>query len=140
MKKIYLSILVIGFIFYIGCSKDNLSNNVKESDNAKKISVAVSIIPEETFVKAVGGDLVDVITMIPPGGSPTNYQPTIQQMTKLSDSKLYFSIGVAAEEANIKPKLKEYNENINLVKLEDVVSEAYEDRFFEEEEHEDEHV
>ena len=41
-----------------------------------KLTVAVSIPPAETFVKAVAGDLVDVVTIIPPGNSPANYQRT----------------------------------------------------------------
>jgi zinc transport system substrate-binding protein len=35
----------------------------------------VSIVPEETFVKAVCGDAFDVLLMIPPGASPETYEP-----------------------------------------------------------------
>lgn len=35
------------------------------SDSSDKPTVAVSIVPQSTFVKEVAGELVDVVTMIP---------------------------------------------------------------------------
>ena len=59
--------------------------------------IAVSIVPEETFVKAVAGDLADIIVMIPPGSNPENYEPTPAQRQNLETASLYFAIGVPAE-------------------------------------------
>lgn len=127
-------LIIVFTILMVGC---------KEQDNKTKsdegIVVAVSIVPLEGFVNKIAGDFVDVVTMIPPGFSPENYQPTIQQMTKLSDSKVYFSIGVQADETSIVPKLKTYNKNIELVPLDKEVSKVYKDRFFDEEDNEEHH-
>ncbi len=82
-----------------------------------KPRIVVSIIPQKTFIKAVAGDMVHVITMIPPGYSPANYQPTPLQMTEFSKADLYFSMGVPSEEANILPKVTELNKNIKIVSL-----------------------
>ncbi|MCT4605151.1 MAG: zinc ABC transporter substrate-binding protein [Marinisporobacter sp.] len=92
--------------------------------------VAVSIVPQETFVKVVGGDLIEVITMIPPGNSPENYAPSPRELQMLSKSRVYFSIGVPTEKANIIPKLASINENIELIPLEAEVSKVYKDREF----------
>ncbi|QEK11226.1 ABC transporter substrate-binding protein [Crassaminicella thermophila] len=128
MKKIYnksIFLLLVSFIFFsfIGCSKD-----VTKID--KKIKVAVSIVPQKTFVEAVGGDLVEVVTMIPPGNSPENYAPSPRELQILSESSIYFTIGVPAEKANILPKISDINENIQMVSLEEEVSKVYKDREF----------
>ena len=95
-----------------------------------KLKVAVSIVPQATFVKAVGGDLVDVVTMIPPGGNPENYAPTPQQMAQFSDARIYFSIGVPSEKANILPKVKDLNKNITMVDLPTMIDAVYPARTF----------
>lgn len=114
-----LLILIIGIMFIaVGCS-----NSKHQSSN--KINVAVSIVPEETFVKAIAGDLVNVVTLIPPGKSPENYAPTPKVLQELSDSKLYFSIGVPAEKAGILPKLKSLNSSIKVVDLSEAANKIY---------------
>ncbi len=93
-----------------------------------KLTVAVSIVPEETFVKKVAGDLVKTVVMIPPGYSPANYSPNPREMQALSDSSIYFSIGVPTESANIIPKLKGINGKIELVPLNEYVEKFFESR------------
>jgi zinc transport system substrate-binding protein len=110
------------FFSVIGCNK--------EVSNIEKLTIAVSIVPEETFVKAVGGDLVEVVTMIPPGNSPENYAPSPRELELLSKSSVYFSIDVPTEKANILPKLSSINENIEVVSLASEVSKVYKDREF----------
>jgi zinc transport system substrate-binding protein len=128
MKKISILIIVFALLISIvGCTK-NISHNV--DSNNQKMTIAVSIIPQETFVKKVAGDLVDVIVTVPPGNSPANYQPTPKQMAMLSDAKVYFSIGVPTEKANILPKLKDFNKDIKQVSLDDKVGAIYPHRHF----------
>ncbi|MCI1930308.1 MAG: zinc ABC transporter substrate-binding protein [Clostridia bacterium] len=93
----------------------------------EKPIIAVTIVPEETFVKAVCGDLDDVITMVPPGNSPENYEPTPEQMEKFSKASLYFSIGVPTEEANILPNVGD----VKVVSLQGKVADVYPERKFE---------
>jgi zinc transport system substrate-binding protein len=60
----------------------------------EKPVIAVTIVPQQTFVEAVCGDLAEVITMVSPGNSPENYELTAREMERFSDAALYFSIGV----------------------------------------------
>lgn len=115
MSTLLFCILILNLL--IACQENVTYSN--------KIQVAVSITPQESFVKAIAGDLVDVITLIPSGASPANYQPTIKQMSMLSEAKIYFSIGVPTEKANIKPRIKDLNKNIKVVELEEIVDKAY---------------
>ncbi len=96
-----------------------------ESDEAQRIIVAVGIVPAAAFVERVAGDLVEVVTMIPPGNSPANYQPTAQQMQQVSDAALYFTLHMPTEDANILPKLTDFNRDIRVVDLRDAVSAVY---------------
>lgn len=126
-KNLLVFLISISVIFSSGCSILEKSSN---KNIEKKFSVAVSIVPQETFVKEVGGDKVDVITMIPPGKSPENFAPTPDIMEKLSDASIYFSIGVPTEEASILPKIKDFNKNIEIVNMADEVSKVYAERKF----------
>ncbi len=80
MRFVLISILFVSFLFA----------NVK---------VAVSILPQKFFVKKIGGDLVDVTVMVPPGSSPATYSVKPSQLKALKEAKIYFSIGVPFEKA-----------------------------------------
>ncbi len=125
MKKIVMVLLLISCVVFSGCANQSISKS-KET----RLQVAVSIVPQATFVKAVAGDLVDVVTMIPPGKSPGNYAPTPQEMEKFSKSSLYFAIGVPAENANIIPKSAELNKSLKVIKMNDEVKKVYPEREF----------
>jgi zinc transport system substrate-binding protein len=62
------------------------------------LRVFVSIPPQRYFVKRVGGDLVDVSVLVPPGQSPHTYELTPKQMVRLSEAHVFFRIGIPFEE------------------------------------------
>ena len=57
--------VLLSTLYLAGCS-----NEATEEAAAEKPVVAVSIVPEQTFVEAVCGDLVDIVTLVPAGSSP----------------------------------------------------------------------
>ncbi len=132
MKKsvsIYTLILVaLSLLMLAGCSSDK--NTTAPADGTPKATIAVSIVPEQTFVKAVAGDLVDVVVMVPPGSNPENYAPTPQEMVKLSNAVLYFAIGVPTEKTNILPDIHDLNPQIQVVDLPAAVARVYPEREF----------
>ncbi|SHI08596.1 zinc transport system substrate-binding protein [Clostridium collagenovorans DSM 3089] len=125
---IFALTLVFIMSFITGCNKDK-DSNAKDKTNAKPV-VAVSIVPEETFVKEVAGDLVDIVTLIPPSQSAESYSPTPKDMQKFSEADLYFAIGVPAEENNIMPKISDFNKDLKVVNLDKAVSKEYKDLEF----------
>jgi len=62
-----------------------------------KVDAVVSILPQVSFVKAIGGDKVNIALMVEPGNSPHSYEPKPSQMKEISKAKLYFAIGVEFE-------------------------------------------
>ncbi|MBN7772182.1 zinc ABC transporter substrate-binding protein [Clostridium aminobutyricum] len=121
------SILIVSLFLLTGCSNNAAENEAKEKNGTDKMIVAVTIVPEQTFVEAVCGNLVDVVTMVPPGSSPENYEPTPQQIEKFSKADVYFAMGVPTETANILPNAGE----VKVVALQDKVAQIYPDRRFE---------
>ncbi len=80
------------------------------------INVAVSILPEKTFVKAIGGDKVNISVMVLPGNSPHTYEPKPSQMKDIAKSTLYFAIGVEFENVWLN-KFKNLNKNMQIIDL-----------------------
>ena len=61
------------------------------------ITVAVSIAPQKFVVKGIGGNLVKVLVLVPPGAEPHTYEPSPRQMARLSKAALYLTVGVEME-------------------------------------------
>ncbi len=85
------------------------------------INVVVSILPQQTFVKAIGGDKVDVALMVRPGNSPHTYEPKPSQMIEIAKADLYFAIDVEFEHVWL-PKFKNLNSNMQVIDLADNIT------------------
>lgn len=117
---IFFSLIACSFsLLFTGCSTKE-----KNESPTSTIEVAVSIVPEATFVKEVGKERVSVITMIPPGSSPETYEPTPVQMEKFSKSDIFFSIGMPLEKNKLLPNM---NHSTTLVPLAEKVRNKYSD-------------
>ena len=81
-----------------------------------KVNAVVSILPQKTFVEAIGGDKVNVSLMVKPGNSPHTYEPKPSQMKDISKAELYFSINIEFEKAWL-PKFKSLNKNMEIVNI-----------------------
>ncbi|WP_353570216.1 zinc ABC transporter substrate-binding protein [Candidatus Albibeggiatoa sp. nov. BB20] len=115
-----------------------------------QLPVYVSILPQKYFVERIGGEHVNVSVMVQAGHSPATYEPTPQQMVKLSQTKLYFKIGVPFENVWLH-KLQQNNpqlmvidtrQGIDLQAMPDIemlFSEHHEEAHEHEEHHEEAH-
>ena len=84
LKKITIIIFLLFFITPYTYGKD-------------KLKVVTSIAPLAFFIENIGGDRVDVTTLIPPGGNPHTYEPTPRQMNILSKADLFVKVGSGIE-------------------------------------------
>ena len=78
------------------------------------VNAVVSVLPEKTFVEAIGGDKVHATVMVLPGNSPHSYEPKPSQMKAIAKADLYFAIGVEFEEAWL-PKFANQNSKMVIV-------------------------
>lgn len=110
MKQILY--LIILYIFLAGCK----GTQKKNDHEGGKPMVSVTIEPFRYFVNQIAGDKVDVNVMVPAGSNPETYEPTPQQMVKLSESALYLKVGKIGFEETWMKKL---TDNAPDMKVED---------------------
>lgn len=107
MKKV-LTIIVIGIMALttVSCSKDT-----EKSSEDGKIKITASIFPVAEVTKAIGGDKVDVQTLVPEGQEPHHFEPNTGAFKELLSSKIFIYNGLGMEEwlDDISAKLKENN-------------------------------
>jgi len=91
MISIVLTLLLAASLIaaVVGCDR--------EAETTGKTVVAVTILPQAGFVEAIGGNKVEVVVMVPPGASPHTYEVTTDQMTRLSNAKMYAKVGSPVE-------------------------------------------
>ena len=80
------------------------------------INAVVSIVPQQTFLKAIGGDKVNISLMVEPGSSPHTYEPKPSQMVAVAKADLYLAMDVEFEHVWL-PKFQNLNKNITVVDL-----------------------
>ncbi|NQY92802.1 MAG: zinc ABC transporter substrate-binding protein [Campylobacteraceae bacterium] len=83
---------------------------------AQSLNVTVSILPQKYFVEKIAQDKINVNVMVKAGVSPAIYEPQTSQMKLLSQSDVYFSIGVAFEKVWL-AKFENANKNMKIVNI-----------------------
>ncbi|HOE16797.1 MAG TPA: zinc ABC transporter substrate-binding protein [Syntrophorhabdaceae bacterium] len=78
------------------------------------ITAFVSIMPQAYFLERIGGQRVDVEVLVGEGHSPATYEPSPQQMARLSSAKAYFAIG-APFEKNLMNKIRQTHRKLFIV-------------------------
>ncbi len=131
MKRAAKLILLAALVCLIGCGGNDQALNIGK----QKLNVAVGIAPLAEFVEKTGGELVQVVTMVPPGNNPETYSPSAGQMKTLSDASVYFSLELPSEQANILPKLHDLSPGIRVVDLQSEAEKVYPMLHFDNEHH-----
>ena len=78
--------------------------------------IGVSILPVKYFVERIAGDSVDVIVIVDEGYNPVTYEPRPQQLSRLSQAVVFFTVGVPFEKKWMRV-FKNNNPDIKLVSL-----------------------
>jgi len=126
MKRMFIKLTALFLMFALSIPFINGCKKIENNSKSDKLTVAVTILPEQDFVEAVCGDLVNVITIVPLGSSPESYEPTIQQIEEFASADVYFTIGVPCEKA----KALSEPQNASVVKLEEKAEAVYADLKF----------
>jgi len=79
-----------------------------------KLNTIVSIVPQQTFLKAIGGDKINITLMVKAGNSPHTYEPKPSDMIKIHNANIYFTIGVEFEKVWLS-KFQNQNTNMNII-------------------------
>jgi zinc transport system substrate-binding protein len=81
-----------------------------------RITVAVSLQPYATLVKMLGGDRVNVVTLLPPGADPHNFEPKPAVIKAFSVAQVYFTDGSGLDKTWI-PRFLGANKNVQVVDI-----------------------
>lgn len=68
------------------------------SVHAGQLSIFVSVPPLQYLAQQVGGDVVSVESIVPPGHNPVNYDPSPKQLQRFADADIYIRSGVPFEQ------------------------------------------
>lgn len=115
MKKrsLLISIFLLITIMLIACSGENTSKQQtnKQETTENKLKLYTTIFPLEDFTKKIGGDLVDVESIFPPGADAHTYEPTTKTMVDIAKSSgfIYSGVGIESFVKQIEKSLEKEN-------------------------------
>lgn len=93
MKKATVFALVLSLVFSLaGCTA---GTTAETGDNKIKISVSFNALKE--FASAVGGNKVEISTIIPDGTEPHDFEPKAQDLVALSEASVFIYNGLGME-------------------------------------------
>lgn len=110
LNLIFLLIIAIGALTLIfkGFSKQEVQQNNKKQ-------LIVSVLPQKQIVERIAGKNFEVTALIPPGFSPETYDPTTEEIKRVSKADVYFTIGhIPFEKTNLE-KFVEINPSMEVV-------------------------
>ena len=82
--------------------------------NDGRLTVAVSLQPYGNLVKMLGGARVNVVTLLPPGADPHNFEPKPAVIKAFSLAQVYFTDGSGLDK-NWLPRFLGANKNVKVV-------------------------
>ena len=141
MKK-YIAILLVAVMATLGISACRKENSNKETKVQKDsdIKVVTTIFPEYDWVRQIAGeeaDQMDITMLLDNGVDLHSYQPTAEDIMKVSDCDLFVYVG-GESDAWVDDALKQAkNKDMQVVNLLDVLGNSVKE---EEEPEYDEHV
>lgn len=105
MKKI-VSLIILGLLSLASCKGPAISG---------KRMIMVTIEPLRYFTEQIAGDKFKVETMVRPGYSPEDYEPTPKQMVELSHTLLYIKVGYIGFEQTWMNRLKKTAPQLKII-------------------------
>jgi len=93
MKKAVIITLILSVILSLaGCGSGTA---IKTGNNKIKLSVSFDALKE--FASAIGGDKVEISTIIPDGTEPHDFEPKAQDLVGLSEAQVFIYSGLGME-------------------------------------------
>lgn len=92
-RIVFLLLLLMIVTFAVGCGSPG--NDLADKPS---LTVITTIYPLADITRQLGGDLVDVICLLPTGASPHTYEPTVDQARLISEAQLFVFIGAGLDD------------------------------------------
>ncbi|MED3824134.1 metal ABC transporter substrate-binding protein [Priestia flexa] len=113
VKATFMALALGTAAFLAGCGADNSDEQASSKDD--KLTVYTTIFPLQDFTKKIGGDEVNVESVLPPGVDAHSYEPTTKDMVEIAkgDAFIYSGIGLEGFADKAQDTLK--NEDVAMV-------------------------
>lgn len=96
LKKLILTAMLPCIVLvFSACSSKNTENNTVSSQDKLKVVVTFNAMRE--FAAAVGKDKIDIVTIIPDGTEPHDFEPKAKDLESLNDAKVFIYNGFGME-------------------------------------------
>ncbi|MYL34983.1 adhesin [Pontibacillus yanchengensis] len=117
-------IISLGLLFLmVACGVDNQTNTTQEDgenansgdSNTDKLTIYTTLYPLQDFTEKIGGNHVEVQSILPAGANPHTFEPTSKTMVNISKSDLFIYNGASLEAyaESISESLK--NEDVSIL-------------------------
>lgn len=90
-KLIVTGLIILGIISSVGCTTK------EKQDNTSKLRVQVTISPLKEFAESIGGDKIEVSSIIPNGSEPHDFEPKPKDLEALTNSDVFIYNGLDME-------------------------------------------
>ncbi|WLR60980.1 metal ABC transporter solute-binding protein, Zn/Mn family [Guptibacillus hwajinpoensis] len=94
--KILLCFMTVLLLAACG-GKETSTTASNESSEEKKLSIYTTLFPIEDFTRKIGGEHVEVFSILPPGSDAHTYEPTTQTMIKIAKADAFIYNGLGME-------------------------------------------
>ena len=118
-ERPYILLLSAIILFFIGLY---LFQNTEQKTVLPTLSITTSFYPLAEFAQNVGGDLVHVTSLTPPGTEPHSFEPSPKTVASIYDSQLFLYNGGSIDgwAEQIAPSLTE----VEVLRMSDVITDA----------------
>ncbi|WP_018933091.1 metal ABC transporter solute-binding protein, Zn/Mn family [Gracilibacillus lacisalsi] len=96
MKKTSLAMLSILFLL-IGCNAEEDSQATQQESENDTLQIYSTLYPLAYFTEEIGGEFVEVETILPPGSDPHNFEPTSKMMVDIAEADMFLYNGANLE-------------------------------------------
>ena len=91
---LFLALLALLAVVLTSC----LPGGHEKPSEKHRLKVAATIFPLADIAGCIGGEKIDVITLLPPGASPHTFEVTPKQAKSCSDVDIYIKVGAGVDD------------------------------------------
>jgi zinc transport system substrate-binding protein len=104
IKITLFSLIFVLSTLLVGCNTKDVNTAANENKNAaekqeqtEKLTIYTTLFPLEDFTKKIGGEFVEVTSIIPLGADAHTYEPTSKEMVNIAQSEAFIFNGLGME-------------------------------------------
>ena len=95
LRLVGAALLVLALLFVLGACSDDSAPTSTPAPTPVQVVATTSIVVD--WVEHIGGDHVEVFSLVPAGSDPHGFQPGARDVAKIADADLVLSVGLGLE-------------------------------------------